>query len=253
MTTAWPKHIEQYREYSSWECKDLPVDLVLAVIEHESGGIAGDQAKVKCKAAILPTVGGGKINVNRALGLMQVIPPNIAAWNEQGGEQVFFEDMTGSDERAIRLQIRLGCWILASSFRGLNKFFPAVFPTASGGEADPNQVQCALVGYAVGVGALREKFDALKAEGKPLTYAQLRVSFPNWGKSKKTGKWINRPLHYAEVVWNEYAKHIGGKKIDTKPPGLKDKVVKAWASGGWLLIPVAAAALWAMSKGKVDL
>lgn len=248
--TPWPKYIERYREYVSWECKDLPVDLVLAVIEHESGGVAGKQAEKKCKAAILPTAGGGQINVNRALGLMQVIPPNIAAWNEQGGVQVLFEDMTGNDERAIRLQIRLGCWILASSFKGINKFYPEVFPTASGGNADPNNVQCALIGYAVGVGALREKFDALKAEGKQLTYQQLRISFPDWGKSPKTGKWINRPLLYANVVWNEYAKHIGGKKIDTQPSGLKDKTIKALSGGGWLLIPIAAATFWAMSRGK---
>jgi hypothetical protein len=248
---TWSSNIERYREVVSWECKDIPVDLVLAIINHESGGKAGLQATVKCKSAVLPSVTGTNWTVNHALGLMQVIPPNIVSWNENPNhEQVYVEDMIGDDERAIRLQIRIGCWIFASCVAGLHQFFPTEFPTTSAADATDNHLQCSLCAYAVGTGAVRDKLAELASQGKPLTFKQLGVSFPDWGKNQKTGKWINRPIHYAEIVWNQYAAHSDGTKIDTEAPSLGKKIGKVWNGGGWLLIPAAAALLWAMSGRK---
>lgn len=247
MKKPWPSNIEKYREVVSWECKDIPVDIILAIINHESGGKSGLQAKVKCKSALLPSVTGTEWKVDRALGLMQVIPPNVASWNENPShEKVYVEDMIGNDERAIRLQIRLGCWIYASTIAGIHKFFPETFTTTSAADADPNLIRLSFMAYAVGVGALKEKLDTLKKQGKPLTFEQIKANFPNWGKNAQ-GKWINRPIHYAETVWNAYAAHAGGEKISTTPPSLGDKIGNAVKGGGWLLIPLAAAFLWAMS------
>jgi hypothetical protein len=107
-----------------------------------------------------------------------------------------------------------------------------------------------LVGYAVGAGALRKKLDQLQKEGKPLTYGQLTNSFPTWGQQSETGKWINRPLHYASVVWDQYAKHATGKKLETTPPGIAARIGKAWKGGGWLVIPLIGAVLWSLGKVK---
>jgi hypothetical protein len=250
MKKPWSAEIEKYREPASWECKDIPVDIVLTIIDHESRGKPGLQAKAKCKSAVLPSVTGTEWKVDRALGLMQVIPPNIVSWNENPNhERVFIEDMIGNDERAIRLQIRLGCWIYASTIAGLHKNFPSVFTVTSAAQADPNLIRLSFVAYLMGVGGLSEKLEQLQKQGKPLTFEQLRANFPNWGKNKQ-GKWINRPIHYGETAWNAYAAHAGGEKIATTPPTLGDKIGNAWKGGGWLLIPVAAAFLWAMSGRK---
>ena len=212
-------------------------------MQHESGGVPGREGGVGTKCGMLPTASGGQVEICRALGLMQIHPRTVASWNEHGNETAFVEDMTGDDERAIRLQIRIGCWYLAACVAGLHKYYSKSFPAVSASQADQNQIQCALIGYAVGLGALRQKLDQLKEENKPLTYEQLVKSFPNWGKSQKTGKWINRPLHYAAVVWDQYAKNATGDTLSTTPPGLVARIGKAWNGGGWLLVPIAAAVL----------
>jgi len=245
---TWPKKIERFREPVGWECKDVPPDLILAVMQHESGGVPGREGGRGTKCGMLPTASGGQVEICRALGLMQIHPRTVASWNEHGNETAFVEDMTGDDERAIRMQIRIGCWYLAACVAGLHKYYPESFPAVSAIQADQNQLQCALIGYAVGLGALRKKLDQLKEENKPLTYEQLVKSFPEWGKSQKTGKWINRPLHYAAVVWDQYAKNQTGATIPTTPPGLIARIGKAWNGGGWLLVPVAAGLLWSLGK-----
>jgi len=245
---TWPKKIDRWREPVGWECKDLPPDLVLSVLQHESGGTPGREGNRGTKCGILPTASGGKVEVCRALGLMQIHPRTVASWNEHGDEIAYLEDMTGDDERAIRIQIRIGCWYLAACVAGLHKFDSTAFPAVSASKANQNQLQCALIGYAVGLGALKEKLEQLRSENKPLTYEQLVKSFPDWGKSKKTGKWINRPLHYAAVVWDQYALNATGGTISTIPPGLISRIGKAWNGGGWLLVPIVGAVLWSWGK-----
>lgn len=245
---TWPKKIERWREPVGWECKDLPPDLVLAVLQHESGGTPGREGSRGTKCGMLPTASGGQVEVCRALGLMQIHPRTVASWNEHGDEIAYLEDMTGDDERAIRMQIRLGCWYLAACVAGLHKFDSKAFPSVSAAKAGQNQLQCALIGYAVGLGALKEKLEQLRSENKPLTYEQLVKSFPEWGKSKKTGEWINRPLHYSAVVWDQYAKNATGGTISTTPPGLIARIGKAWNGGGWLLVPIVGAVLWGLGK-----
>jgi hypothetical protein len=245
---TWPKKIEQWREPVGWECKDLPPDLVLAVMSHESGGIPGRKGSRGTRCGTLPTASGGKVQVCGALGLMQIHPLTVSSWNEHGDETAYLEDMTGDDERAIRIQIRLGCWYLASCVAGLHQFDPTAFPAVSAAKAGQNQLQCALIGYAVGLGALKKKLKQLQSENKPLTYDQLVKTFPEWGKSKKTGKWINRPLHYAAVVWDQYAKKATGGTISTTPPGLTARIGKAWNGGGWLIVPIVGAVLWSLGK-----
>lgn len=207
---TWPPHIERFRTWVQWECRDIPVDLVLAIIAHESGGRAGIEAARTCKSAIIPSDGGGEITANRAMGLMQIIPSHVNSWNVSKAPKITYQDMTGQDERAARLQIRLGCSIFASYVYRLNKFDPVAFPGSTPGTATENQLNLALVAYAIGPGkpggkkGVIPRLEKLKTMGKPMTLKELSKAFPKWGYSEDLGKWINRPVQYGLAVWGAY-------------------------------------------------
>ena len=213
----WPNQIERWRQFVKWECKDLAPDLVLAIIRKESGGIPGLIATASCKPWQIPSIAGGYITFNHALGLMQVVPRTIASYNQSTTtDRVYFEDMKGQEERAARLQIRVGCAVYASAILNLHQYDPLTFKAATPATADPNHLILALVGYRMGSGALRKKLDKLKALGKPLTFEALAATFPNWGQNQQ-GEWINRPIYYTQTVWDASINH-GFNPGEPPPP-----------------------------------
>lgn len=262
---SWANQIEQWRQFAIWEGRDIPPDLLLSIIAHESGGRAGAQANISCKAGELPKMDGSTIEVNKALGLTQCIPAVIEGYNQNFPETAFYEDMIGDGERAARLQIRIGAWIYAANVRQLHNYDPVSFPGATPGRASPEQLKLALVAYAIGFGAksgpggkgLKPKLDELKARGLPLTLENIAAVFPNWGKRPDSETWINRPVHYARTVWGNYQKHgtgAAGASAPRNPRGLPDfptiekaaqKIKSDWP---WLLIAAAVAYFWASSK-----
>lgn len=249
---TWPNKIAKYRRYVQWECKDIPPDLVLAVLEHESGGIAGRPGGTGTKTAELPAACGGVQTVDRAMGLMQVHPRTVKGFNERQTDEnskAFVEDIAGNDERSIRLQIRIGCFYLARCCAGLHGFDRSAFPARSLRNADPNQIALSLAGYAVGLGAVLKKLEQLKQLGQGLTYTALLTNFPDWGKSKETGKWINRPLHFAKTVYARYAQN---RQTETTPKTAGGRLAaiakRCGTGGGFILLPLAGAALWFFSK-----
>jgi len=253
--TSWPSNIERWRQFANWESKDIPTDLVLSIINNESGGQAGIKSTVNTKAADLPTDSGGSITVNNAMGLMQVIPPNVAAWNQNKTPTVTYEDMTGHDERAVRLQIKLGSSIFASSVYQLHKFDPVEFPGSSPGGATPEQLKLALVAYAIGAGkkggdrGLIPKLERLREMKRPLTLEALKVNFPKWGYSESKQKWINRPTHAATKVWTNYKRYgVGAPTPGPPAPGLPGKkpFMDGWGIG--LLFFGGAIALYVLRK-----
>jgi len=209
---SWPSRIERWRTFANWESRDIPTDLVLSIIDHESGGVPGEKSQATTKPGVILTDSGSEITYNRALGLMQVIPPNIESWNKHKTPKVTFEDMSGDDEKAVRLQIRLGSSIFANSLFALHRFDPVEFPARSPGEASSRQLQLALVAYAIGPGnpggqkGLIPKLERLKELKRPLTLEALKATFPRWGYSEKKQAWINRPLKAAEKVWADFKK-----------------------------------------------
>jgi len=261
---AWPPQIEQWRKYAIWEGKDIPADLILAIIQHESGGVAGRLSQATTKAADIERSDGSTITMNHAMGLTQCIPSVVAGYNEQFPQKAFYEDMTGADQRAARLQIRLGAWVLASNVRLLHDYDPLLFPGSTPGAATPEQMRLALVAYAIGFGknsppggrGLKPKLDELKARGLPLTIESLKDVFPNWGYSAKKEMWINRPLHYASVVWDRMLKHGSPQKPGLSEPSnplalpdiptIEQAAKKIKSNWPWLLI--AAAAFFFLSK-----
>ena len=212
----------------AFECKDIPQDLVLSIIRHESGGRAGDIAKRKSKSAEIPTDSGGKKIVDRAMGLLQVIAPNVAAWNERKQPIITWEDMTGQDERSARLQIRIGCSIFASCVQRLHQFDPSNFPGKTPGTAPTDQLSLAVVAYLMGPGkpggqrGLIPRLEALKAKKIRMNLKNLALTFPKWGWNEKEQRWINRPNQYGHSVWAAYTKNTG------QPHPTQDKPRNGW-------------------------
>lgn len=242
---AWPPQIERWRSHAAFESRDIPTDLTLSIIAHESGGQAGVKSQANTKSAEIPTDSGQTVTVSNALGLMQVIPSHVKAWNENKTPIITYEDMTGQDERAARLQIRLGSSIFASYVQKLHKYDPSEFPGTSPSGATKEQLKLSLVAYGIGPGqkggkeGLIPKLEQLRALKRPLTLESLRVTFPKWGYSEQKGRWINRPVQGATTKWARYVKNAGSKSIipdkPIKQPGQPgDKSLLA-GFDGWLL------------------
>jgi len=238
----WPRRVEQWRQYAVWEGKDIPADLILAIVAHESGGSAGRRAERTCRPGELTKIDGSKVTVNRALGLMQCIPGTIDAYNQRHADQpAYYEDMIGSDERSSRLQIRIGSEVYARNVNALYQYDPVAFPGVSPGSATKDQLKLALTAYAVGFGSLKSNLDELKAQGVPLTYANVARANPNWGRNSEGGEWINRPLHYASSVWSAFTTRgepgRPGMSHPTNPRGLPE-LARAARAGKDLLLPL---------------
>jgi len=220
---SWKKQVEQWRLFAIWEGQGIPPDLVLAIVNHESAGIAGLAASIKCKPGPLPKYDGSTITANRALGLMQCIPDTIAGYNQANPAQIaYYEDMTGTSERAARLQIRVGGWAFNHAVSALHSYDAALFPATHAGNADNNHLTLALVAYAIGSGALKSKLDKLKEYNAPLNLASLRQHFPNWGMLD-SGQWINRPLHYAQTVSTQWRKDADPNRPPHRPAGAEPR------------------------------
>lgn len=246
---SWPAKIESLRQFVVWECKDIPPDLVLAIIKHESGGTPGIAAKVRCKCGMLPDTAGNQLEVCNALGLMQTIPATINWYNDtaQPAEIATIEDMTGSDERAKRLQIRIGCKFLAHANNYLHKRFPETMPESSLANASDDQIKLALTGYAVGNGATAKKMQAAKEQGYSPTFANIQRLFPNWGKNA-AGQWINRPLKYAGDVSTMFRANRSGSYTGTRAGDLIARVKTAPKGGMIALALLLTAAGWAVNR-----
>jgi len=240
---TWPKSIEQWRRFVLWECKDIPPDLVLAIIQNESGGVVGAPGRNKTQCGQVPTITGEPREICRAYGLMQTIPATVQTYNQAQSDparRATLEDLGGRDERAARLQIAIGCFYLAFVNHFLHKNFPEAAPAPTLAEAKPDQVRFALAGYAVGHNEIGEKLETLAKAGRPLTFANLKKYFPNWGRNQ-AGRWINRPLFYAQRVGDRYqanktASYTGG------PAGHLAARVKDKIGGGGVVVALALAA-----------
>ena len=262
---VWAANIEQWRKFAIWEGKDIPADLMLAIIAAESGGIAGRLSEATTKKAEIEKADGSKITFNHAMGLTQCIPRVVASYNKAFKDKAFFEDMTGKTERAARLQIRMGAWVYASGVRLLHQFDPVAFPGTSPGDATPEQLKLALVAYGIGPGrpggekGLIPKLEALKARGMPLTVDALQQAFPKWGYSASKEMWINRPTFGALKKWNMYQKNKApgrpGLTLPNNPLSLPDlptvetaakKIKDNWA---WLLVALGVWFFFGRKKG----
>lgn len=249
--TVFAPRIEALRQWAVWECKDLTVNLVLAVIAHESGGIIGRPSGEKTPAYEVLNDAGQPETVNHAYGLMQCTPGLLKTWQASGKEpKITIDDLRKTDERAARCQIALGSWYLANQIRQLYQYDPASFPGANAGAATPEQIKLALCAYAAGWGAngndpadkgLKPKLDWLKANGHPLTLEMIKKAFPTWGQ-RENGSWFIQPVLYAGSVFSNYLASGGSpllKAAEQMPQPLAQPLAQPksdWLKTYWPLL-----------------
>ena len=185
--------VEQWRNLVRQEAAGIPVDLVLGIISHESGGTSGRIGERKTKCALIPSASGPR-RVCRALGLMQVVPSNVARWNtDRPGQVVAYEDMTGKTTTAARKQIQLGIFILRRSLAWLRRYS---FPWPSGRLSD-EQIRVGLMVYAWGPGNMGPYLDELRDARRPITAAEIGARWPRLGQPE------NAPVRYSRIVWSK--------------------------------------------------
>jgi len=257
---TWPRRVERWREFVEWESKDVPPDLVLGIILNESGGVPGLKSnQAEGGVATVSTADGGEETINHSYGLMQIAPSVVETWNRHhdGAEVALYDDLTGADNRAARMQIRIGCWQFALNVALLSKTFPGIFPESSAGRASSEQLKLALLANATGGNwkvagtegrGLRPKLNRLEELGLPLTLEQIKTTFPNWVPAAVSGafrRWNQyksaeegRPAGDDTIVMPETVISLAkGTKKKQKDGGLVDNVPK-WMIGvgaAWLL------------------
>jgi len=227
---TWPTAVEVHRQAVEWERRDVPAEIMLAIVQTESGGVPGLVSALPSGCAELPTDTGGKRSACNDLGLCQINPTTAVTYNAQGFKPpVTYDDLIGKDERAIRQQIRVGAWLVAWIAAKLHAYDPKRWPK----QINPNNVdQCKLIfsAYAAGWGALREKLQALNAGGIAPSYSAIARSFPQWAG-----------LRSAERKWTALLKHGFGGRAPGGPPLLAGKGLPDWLpvalamAGAWLL------------------
>lgn len=241
----WPKRVERFRTLVTTESQGINPDLILSIIKQESAGVIGRKAGSTCRSHEIPTLDGGTIMYNRALGLMQVVPGTIAGYNKRNPHQIaYFEQMSGKNWEDARVQIRVGCDVLANEYRKLHANYPKAFPAEDPSTTNTNQLLCALLAYRRGFGALTNKFAILQNRDLSLTYENIKNEFPLWGYNTNTGEWINRVIHYVDTVW-ENALNSGMDPAGTwnQPPTAPTQPTTTSASGGEILFFVLLLAL----------
>lgn len=166
----WPDHIARWQQFADWEARDVPAGIVLSIIEAESNGRPGAKGYKPLKGALLPHDDGSKEEVFTPLGLMQPAPRVIASYNDSHTPPATIEDMTGTDERGARQQIRVGSWAYAREVNRLHKWDKETFPAPSPQTATADQLRIALASYATGPAPILETLDAARAKRRPITF-----------------------------------------------------------------------------------
>jgi len=229
---VWGKKIERWRKVASAEANGIPVDLVLSLIKQESGGQVGRIAGADCRPGLIPTNAGNMVTAKRALGLMQVVPNTIKAYNKANPSDIAtFEQMIGKSNSDARKQVRVGCWVFRKEIHNLNKYDPLEFPAETAPEADTNQMLFAILCYRMGFGATKKRMNEMKAKHYLLDYKVFRREYKDWGKTTE-GKWINRPIHYTDTVWTNYKTH------KSTSPVKSDDGTNTAIMGGLMLLAV---------------
>lgn len=234
----WAPIVARHRSRVLQESGGFAPDLILAIIKQESGGVIGKKAGATTKPWEIPSSSGGTLTYNRALGLMQVVPRTLASYNNRNPHvPVYFEQMSGKTEGDARIQIRVGCDVLAKEIRNLHSYDPDSFPATRPNNVDTNQLKCAILGYRMGFGNLSNKLKKLRQRGLALTYKNIKREFPHWGLNPNTGIWINRPIHYTEKIWTNALNHgmVPGSP-EVVPPGVAIPEPETSSQGGGLVI-----------------
>lgn len=233
----FPPAVERWRTVAHAESRGIPTDLILAIIQNESRGRPGLIARRRTRIDVpLPTDDGGSIACGRALGLMQVVPQNVRAWNQRTGEAVTYNDMTGGGYSDARKQIKLGVSVLRGCLFWLHVRDADRWPWPAG-QLTNDQIRLALVAYAWGQRRLGKKLNILRSEGEPETFAALARRWPSLGEP------ANQPLVYVSRVTRAITQSGEGEITPTPGSILLASRKKKGPLGGLILVAAIAAVL----------
>lgn len=133
----------------------LPVDLILGVIDVESGGTVG-------------SVHPG----SRAAGLMQVLPGTLAEYNKHHTIKIPYDVLTQKNLSAGAQQIRVGLWVLATYWKSAYRYLRPKLGTLP----IEQLAKIADLFYRAGPGATKKRLDKLSSP----TFEALVSASPDW-------------------------------------------------------------------------
>lgn len=187
----------------------LPVELILATIQTESGGIAGLTNKK-----------------SGASGLMQVMPVVVDDYNKSHSKKTSIERMR--DPNLGQEQIKVGIWITGVFWKGAYNYLKKRIIDVPIDQL----MKISDLFYVAGPGATRKKLDKIE----PCTYENTVKNYTNWNALPHVEKLIS---HMEGVSWNlekieQWLKGTVGKIEDLVPSGGTGIALLALAIGGYL-------------------
>ena len=202
-------NVERFRQAAREVRPEIPEDIILAIIWHESRGTIG--AVSGGGLDVFTNTGQREpgetrdfevdgVKVNHALGLMQCIGSVINDYNRMSGEKkVTVDQMVGKDYDDAIAQIRVGTWRLKRAFDLNHKNFPGFIPPLPEAGREEEGVKLAFLAYAQGNGGLKAKLDDVVAAGKNPTYSAAKELFDGkWGKAGE------QPFKFADETYQRY-------------------------------------------------
>jgi len=219
------EHVERFRPQVTTELSrgnyPFPPELILAVIQAESGGTPGQ---------VNPKSG--------ASGLMQIMPIALKDYNQRNKTKLKMDDMKAKTSEAIFLQIRVGIDILGQYWKQAYKFLEPRLTTVQLDDLGP----VSSIFYVAGQGAAKKRLAVLEHP----TFAAIAKRYPEWNA-----------LAYARKVWRLTADQnpvwdldaidewVGGETKPVTPP----LIAKTPQNGFLLAMLLVAIASFYMKKG----
>jgi len=192
---------------SSLGAQWLPV--VLAIIEHESGGEPGIRSAHECKnSEMIPKISGGFEKVKHAYGLMQVIPKVVLEFSEIKGKPVFFEQISGKTQNDCEMQIKIGCWLLKRFKTRMQQVVRVHLPD---GNLDNDGLAAVVMAYGIGARPIIDAILILKEKGIAPTFENLNSHFPFLGQPG------NYPFKFARWILSKIGKALTFSMTDSWP------------------------------------
>ena len=220
-------HVERWRYLAIDEAPDLPPGLVLAVITRESNGRPG------------------LVGSSGDLGLMQVNPGTLTGYNARN-PPISFEQMTGKDAGAARLQVRAGVWVLRRALLAVHKLDPVRYPWPKGPPSDEQILKSDLV-YAAGAGAVehyRRRVLSMTGSDDVAILASYAPGPPGLDR-----KWQipARKFGHGRAVLSMARADTGGGGGAPRPPVV---VPQPSAGGGAVLLLAALLLAWGAARSR---
>ena len=196
-------NIERWRDLVSEQADRIPVDVILALIRHESKGIAGKisglQTRSKYKTSEMDCGLDPELR-GRALGLMQIAPICLRHYNlMHKSDPVTPCQLADKSIAGVRQQLKVGVWFFGLCLKWAHGLNPIKNPWPRKAPSK-NQIQLATLAYAQGIAGAQKRILAAKTAGLPLTAESIEQIDPGWGAPEK-------PFRYARLIASFYDPH----------------------------------------------